>query len=359
MKIAFVLGEFPTLSETFILNQIIGLIQHGYQVDIYAKYCRNEPKIHPDIHRYGLLERTYYDPFTPEKKTYDIIHCHFGLSGLDGLKLLELGILEGMLITSFHGFDVTLYPLKFGIDIYQQLFQRGDLFTGGTSFIINKALALGCPKEKIIKLPVGIDTVKYSFHERKVRFNEPIKLLTVARLVEKKGIEYSLRSVAKTISSYPNLEYNIIGDGYLREALETLIKELGICEKVKILGWMTQDEIIEFYSNADIFILASVTAANGDQEGQGLVLQEAQAIGIPVLSTIHNGIPDGVLDGESGFLVAEKDVDALTQKLNYLIENPIKRVEMGKVGRKFIEDYYDNEKLIERLITIYKQMLKV
>ena len=122
---------------------------------------------------------------------------------------------------------------------------------------------------------------------------------------------------------------------------------------------MNQDEIIDFYYNAHIFILASVTAANGDQEGQGLVLQEAQATGLPVLSTIHNGIPDGVLDGTSGFLVAEKDVDALAAKLNYLIENPRSRIEMGKAGRKFIENYYDNKKITEQLIKLYQQILKV
>lgn len=346
MKIAFVVGDFPALSETFIVNQIIGLIQHGYQVDIYARHSRNEPKIHPDIYRYGLLERTYYAPFKPEKQTYDIIHCHFGPYGLDGLRLLELGRLQGKLITSFYGFDVTLYPLKFGNDIYQHLFQIGDCFIGISSFIVDKALALGCPKDKIIKLPIGIDTLKYSFYPRKTRSDEPIKVLTVARLVEKKGIEYSLKAVAKTISNYPKLEYNIIGDGYLRESIQKLIQELGLSNQVKLLGWMNQDEIIDFYYNAHIFILASVTAANGDQEGQGLVLQEAQATGLPVLSTIHNGIPDGVLDGTSGFLVAEKDVDALAAKLNYLIENPRSRIEMGKAGRKFIENYYDNKKLL-------------
>ncbi|MEM9090979.1 MAG: glycosyltransferase, partial [Cyanobacteria bacterium P01_F01_bin.53] len=93
-------------------------------------------------------------------------------------------------------------------------------------------------------------------------------------------------------------------------------------------------------------------------EGQGLVLQEAQATGLPVLSTIHNGIPDGVLDGESGFLVAEKDINALAEKLNYLIENPKARIEMGKIGRKFMEEHYDNEKITKKLINLYKQILK-
>jgi colanic acid/amylovoran biosynthesis glycosyltransferase len=122
---------------------------------------------------------------------------------------------------------------------------------------------------------------------------------------------------------------------------------------------MTQDEVRELYADSHIFILSSVTAANGDREGQGLVLQEAQAMGLPVLSTLHNGIPDGVLDGESGFLVPEKDADALAEKLTYLIENPENWPEMGLAGRKFVEERYDINKLNDRLVKIYEQILNV
>ncbi|NEP43525.1 MAG: colanic acid biosynthesis glycosyltransferase WcaL, partial [Okeania sp. SIO2H7] len=163
--------------------------------------------------------------------------------------------------------------------------------------------------------------------------------------------------VAKVVKTYPNIIYKIVGEGHLREPLEKLIAELGVAEKVHLLGWMTQDEVRQLYADSQIFILSSVTAANGDKEGQGLVLQEAQAMGLPVLSTFHNGIPDGVLDGESGFLVPEKDADALAEKLTYLIENSQIVPKMGRAGRKFVEERYDINKLNDRLVEIYENLL--
>lgn len=87
------------------------------------------------------------------------------------------------------------------------------------------------------------------------------------------------------------------------------------------------------------------------------MLQEAQAMGLPVLSTLHNGIPDGVLDGESGFLVPERDENALAEKLSYLVENPSVWSDMGRAGRAHVEKNYDINKLNDRLIEIYQQVL--
>lgn len=408
MRIAFLVTHFPALSETFILNQITGLVDRGHEVDIYAKVPRNEPKLHSDVEKYNLLKCTYYEPRIPRnlilrllhnlwlvfssyskdpactlrslnvfkygkqawslrllflvipflgKQPYDIVHCHFGPNGLKALPLIELGVLKGKLITSFYGYDVTMYPLQNPQDIYRQLFEKGSLYTGITAFLIDKVRALGCPKDKLVKLPIGVDLSKYMFQERTLESNEPIKIITVARLVEKKGIEYSIKALAKVVERYPNLEYQIVGDGYLRESLEVLIKELNLLGKVKLLGWMTQEEVRQLYSNAHIFILSSVTASDGDQEGQGLVLQEAQAMGLPVLSTLHNGIPDGVLNGESGFLVPERDVDALAEKLVYLIEHPEICPEMGRTGRAHVEAHYDVNKLNDQLVKIYQHLM--
>ncbi|WP_342586770.1 glycosyltransferase [Limnoraphis robusta] len=209
----------------------------------------------------------------------------------------------------------------------------------------------------MVKLPMGLNLSLYQFKARYLQANEPVKIITVARLVEKKGIEYSIRAVAQVLKEYPNLIYRIVGDGGLRESLEQLIRELNVSENVKILGWMTQEEVRQLYTDSHLFILSSVTATDGDKEGQGLVLQEAQAMGLPVLSTIHNGIPDGVLDGKSGFLVPEKDVDALAEKLSFLLKNPEKWLEMGQSGRAFVEENYEINKLNDQLVEIYSKLI--
>jgi colanic acid/amylovoran biosynthesis glycosyltransferase len=132
---------------------------------------------------------------------------------------------------------------------------------------------------------------------------------------------------------------------------------LSVSDNIEFLGWCDQNEVIRFYTESDVFILASVTSRDGDQEGQGLVLQEAQAMELPVISTHHNGISEGVLDGKTGFLVAERDVDALAGRLVQLIENPEIRHEMGSQGRKFVEQHFDIKKLNEKLVEIYEGLL--
>jgi len=405
MRIAVVMSTFPALSETFILNQITGLIDRGHDVDIYAERPSSNRKAHPDVEKYDLLKRTYYfarpesyslrlmrgvrlvltnffknpvitlqslnafqygraatslallyaiTPFL-RRPTYDIIHCHFGPNGINAAMLKEIGILRGKLITTFHGYDATSYPQMHGKEAYKHLFSKGDIFTGGTHFMINKVVALGCPEYKIIKHPVGVNISEYKFKERTLLENQKVKVLTVGRLVEKKGIEYSIRAIAEVAKVFPNIHYSIVGDGLLHEQLKKLISDLKVEDTVKLLGWKTQDEVRQFYADSSIFVLSSVTTASGDQEGQGLVLQEAQAMGMPVISTLHNGIPDGVLDGESGFLVPERDVNALTNKLLYLIEHPEKWAEMGKAGRKFVEEKFDIDILNDQLVKIYKE----
>ncbi|HZX15153.1 MAG TPA: glycosyltransferase, partial [Thermodesulfobacteriota bacterium] len=291
------------------------------------------------------------------KKSYDLIHAHYGSNGLIGAILKEAGVFRGKLITSFHGYDFSKLINERGSETYKELFRIGDLFTANTNFTKGKLIELGCSKSKIVMLPVGMDINFFNFRERYLRDRSLVKLLTIARMVEKKGLEYAIKAVSRVAQKYSNIEYNIIGDGILRSRLENLIKGLGISDKINLLGWKTQEELKSLLQEAHIFILTSVTAGDGDMEGQGLVLQEAQAVGLPVLSTLHNGIPEGVIDGKSGFLVPERDVDALVKKLEYLIEHPELWPEMGRYGRKFVEERYDIQKLNQRLVKIYEAIL--
>ena len=406
MKIAFIVSIFPALSETFILNQITGLLDLGHDVDIFSNVTPNEDKVHSDFTSYRLIERTHYFDIPDKKidrvikaikilliwffryplvilkalniikyrsfynclnnlffvaqflgKKYDIIHCHFGPNGILGIRLKELGI-PGKYITSFHGFDVNSYVKKHGKDVYKNLFEKVDLCTVNTDFTGRKVKALGCEHTKITKLPVGLDIRRFPFKERKIRPENKVNIFTVARLVEVKGVEYSIRAVAKLLKTHSNICYRIAGDGHLREELQGLISRLGAQNKVILLGWKTQDEVQELYEKSHIFVLSSVIASNDDQEGQGLVLVEAQAMGLPIISTLVGGIPEGVLDGKSGFLIPERNVDVLAERLQCLIEHPEVWPEMGRCGRNFVEKHYDINKLNQQLVKIYQNLLR-
>ena len=128
-------------------------------------------------------------------------------------------------------------------------------------------------------------------------------------------------------------------------------------DNIKLLGWKTQAEVADLLKASDILLAPSVTTENGEEEGIPGVIMEAFAQGLPVVSTYHAGIPEVVKDGESGFLVAERDVDALAERLERLIEHPELRFAMGQNGRRFVEEHYDVDKLNDRLVRIYQQLL--
>jgi colanic acid/amylovoran biosynthesis glycosyltransferase len=181
--------------------------------------------------------------------------------------------------------------------------------------------------------------------------------LTVGRLVEKKGLEYAVRAVALARRTCPNLRYEIIGDGPLRPALGELVDKLNLAPIVSLLGAADCDFVRRKMAATDLFMLPSVTANDGDQEGIPVSLMEAQACGLPVLSTRHSGIPELVADGESGFLVAERDVEALASRLTYLIEHPESWPRMGRAGRTIVESRFNIEALNRDLLQIYEHAI--
>lgn len=358
MRIAVVVHGFPVVSETFITNQITGLIDAGHEVDIYAASQGNCRTVDPRVHEYKLLERTHYRPWAPHSfRSYEIIHCHFGPIGSKLVQSRAQGFPDAKVVTSFHGYDVSSYPREYGSDIYNELFHMGDYFTANTAYTAARVIALGCPIDKITKLPEGLELSKYPFRPRTIFPGEKIRILTVARLVEKKGLEYALRAVSEIRKSYPTIEYQVAGDGYLRRLLEMQIADHNLSNCIRLLGDCTPDEVRMLLDQAHIFVLPSITAANGDQEGQALVLQEAQATGLPVVSTLHNGIPEGVLDGVSGILVPEKDSHALAEKIMHLVRHSNVWPQMGRAGRSFVEKHYDIAKLNRQLCEIYDHVL--
>jgi len=412
MKIAFVVLGFPELSQTFILNQITGLIDRGHSVDIYAlKGSEIETsKVHPDVEKYQLLARTcYYSvpnvpknilwrfakgfwllsaklyrnpqiwlrslnifqysnamslrplykviPLLEKPNHYDIIHCQFGLCGLQAMSLRKFGLLQGKLVVAFRGFDISEFIQQHGDGVYHELFTAGDFFLTNCDYFRQRLLKLGCAEDKVIVHRSGLDCQRFIFNPAKVDYQPVIQIVTSGRLVEKKGIEYAIRAVAKVAKIQPRIEYKIIGDGPLKQALQQLIEDLNVSNTIQLLGWKDQQEIIEILKKSHIFIAPSVTAKSGDQDAPVNVLKEAMAIGLPVISTYHGGIPELIQDNISGFLVPERDADAIAEKISYLLNNPQIWVPITQAARLQVEENYDLHKLNDELVDIYQQLL--
>lgn len=408
MKIVFIVSTFPKLSETFILNQITGLLDMGCEVKIFAKCKGREKKVHVAVEYYGLMAHThffnipnilfffslkaivhmmvicfrspakiyrllkknllrrsemsirsfyYIYPFL--KTNFDIIHCQFGLNGLIGLALKRAGV-ESRLITTFHGRDLSAVITEKGDDVYKNLFQEGDLFLAVSEHWKEKLICLKCNPEKIKVHRMGIDLEEFKYVEREIPPGKDVKLLTIGRLVEKKGHEYAIQAVARIVrkNKNRNIEYTIAGDGPLRNRLKSLVLELGMENHIKFLGDVEKKETIALYRQADIFLLPSVTASDGDQEGIPVVLMEALATGLPAIATYHSGIPELINDRKTGFLVPEKDISALAQALDYVLENPQECSVIGREGRKLVEEKFNIKRQNQELLQIYKSQLE-
>ncbi|HYT62047.1 MAG TPA: glycosyltransferase [Haliangiales bacterium] len=286
----------------------------------------------------------------PQKKKYDVLHAHFGPAG-NSFRFART-LWQAPMIVSFHGYDYSTLPRKEGTDMYRRLFQTADAITVNSEYTGRQVEKLGCPAAKLHRLPVGLDPEEFPFRERTLHDGGPIRILTVARLIEIKGHEYVIRALAKVRERHPAICYDVVGDGPLRRNLGDLAARLGVQDRVVFHGALDSAGVRRLLAEAQLFVLASVNVA-GDQEGQGLVLQEAQAAGLPVVATQHGGLPEGILPDQSGFLVAERDVDGLAERLNFLVEHPEIWPMMGRAGRRFVETRYDIRKLNSLLERIY------
>ncbi len=145
----------------------------------------------------------------------------------------------------------------------------------------------------------------------------------------------------------------MVGDGVLREQLQQMIEGMGIERQVKLLGWKTQEEVKILLEESHVLVAPSVTSDSGDQEGIPTAIKEAMASGLPVISTLHSGIPELVVDGVSGLLVSERDAASIADALAYLISHPERCKEMGQAGRRQVEQKFDTNSLNKKLEELY------
>lgn len=409
MKIAHVVSRFPALSHTFIQNQIVDCLIEGHDVDIYANgSLPPDEQVHPEFEEYRLAERLHYSPKMPANRAvrvaaslplfaraamarpdavlrslnvsrygvhattlrliytmmpflkapkYDIIHCHYGPMAVNTVFMQELGLIPAPMVTTFYGYDVHRFPQKWNKIGYRPLLNHPSRILALSEHMKRELVEKGFSADRIHVHHLEIDCSQFAFKARTLEEGQPPRLLSIARLVPKKGIGDAIRAVEKVIADFPDLQYHVLGDGELRGEMETLIRDLGLERHVHLEGWKAQKEVIEYLGKAHLFILPSVTVADGDQEGTPTALMEAMAMGLPILSTRHSGIPEVVPDGEAGFLVEENDVDALAQKLRQLLNNPQDWEAMGRAGRVQAEEEFNRTVLRGRLMQHYREVI--
>jgi len=288
-----------------------------------------------------------------------IIHAHFGHNGSRALwSKSKLGM---PLVTSFYGYDVSETALLEKYEHkYAELFEGGDLFLALGPLMRERLIEIGCPPAKAEIQRIALPLDRISFRPRKPkRPGEEVRLLFAGRFVEKKGLIYALQALRQVTENNTDVSLRIAGDGPMRPSIEAYVKEKDLGRYVRFLGFLPYMELMTELDRADLFIHPSITAENGDSEGTPTVILEAQAFGLPVISTYHSDIPHIVVPGESALLSAERDVDALAGNILHLLKNQDRWEPMGLEGHRFVSANHNVVREIETLESRYDTLLQL
>jgi glycosyltransferase involved in cell wall biosynthesis len=281
-----------------------------------------------------------------------LVHAHFAPDGLSALPLARsLGV---PLIVTLHGYDVTKSDAA--TNQYRNLWEQASLFLCVSEFIRERALDKGFPATKLRVQYIGVDERLFASAPQSSSLSEK-KVLFVGRLVEKKGCQYLIEAMQRVQATTHNVRLTIIGDGPLRSSLEKKALDLGVA--VDFLGAQNSSSIRSHMLQSTVFCAPSVTASDGDSEGFGIVFLEAQAMGVPVVSFRHGGIPEAVNDGETGLLAPEGDVEGLAERLLHYLQDETARRAAGEAARVFVQEHFSLHRRTSELESIYEDVLQV
>ena len=385
MKIAFFVADYPNTSETFVARQIAGMHALGHEVVIIAgrhHYGESDPldaqipiyAIRRKGSRIAALLRVVGQSLTSADARrrlgaiirsgigrqraavadmvmtpanlgdYDAIVAHFGPAGVRAMDLRQAGVLGGPLAVVFHGKDMSDHcTLKLQLRHYCRLFREAELLLPISELWRRRLLDWGAPPERITVLRMGVDIDRFEPAEDDRPLHRPLQALSVARLVEKKGLRYAIEGVRGAAAM---IDFDIIGYGPLEGELAALAKAGG--NRIRLLGKRTHAEVFQRLAHADVFLLPSVVAAGGDMEGIPVALMEAMALGVVVIASRHSGIPELIEDGVDGLLVDERSGDQIAVALDRLAAGKIdiaglRRRARAKVARDFNNAILDRE----------------
>jgi teichuronic acid biosynthesis glycosyltransferase TuaC len=210
---------------------------------------------------------------------------------------------------------------------------------------------LGVPQNKIKVFPAPVDVDKLQPGEPVL---EPRRyILSVAQLERRNDFPTLLKAVQTLVNSIEEIELRVVGEGKERSNLERMVRQLGLEEHVVFMGYLPDDELIEEYRGASLFVLAS------RQEGIGIVFLEAMAYGLPVVATNSGGAADPVVHGQTGFLVPVGDWSTLAQYMLQVLKNPRLAQRLGNAGRKKAVNEYSFDVISHQLDSIYAEVFSV
>lgn len=370
MRICITRSSRNAYSETFIRDQIAGFSKLA---EVYTIYSGRLPEKKEDgtllnsklfwlLHKIvkGFAGRNNFFGNYGVKKylqdnKIDVVLANYGMPASHIMPICkELNI---PLLVIFHGHDATdIKLLKEYRNKYKKLFEYASYILPVSQDMKKGLITIGANPQKIKVIPCGVDSSKF---KPGITNEEKKNFLSVGRFTEKKGPLHTIKAFHKVLKKFPETKLVMVGGkSDLFEKCENLVNELNINNSVIFTGVLNSEEVANLMKTSMAFVQHSITAPNGDMEGTPVGILEASASGLPVVSTLHGGIKEAVIHGKTGFLVEEKEDNAMADYMIKLLENPEKATEMGVNGRNHIIENYLQENQIKKIYELAEKAMR-
>ena len=400
MKVAFKFYAFPSVSETFIVSNIIAAIDSGVDANLIVNQINSiEKSSQKDlIQQYDLLKRTYqfdqpanqyvrwtsflkrlFNPvyagyfvrmcilkrkltlahmfhlgFYRQFRDVDVFHVHFSINVEPLLALKAIGYIKSKIVVTFHGFDAhDMFVNRNKSRLLSRYNEYVDHITVNSGYLKEVLIDQGFRADQLDIVPIGIDTTAFSTTGPISHQSAPFKLISVGRLIPLKGHHLGIQVLANLLDKGLDVTYTIIGNGAQMQSLKDQVNTLGIQERVFFKGELSQKKIQELLPQHHCFLMTSVF--DGERrEAYGVVSVEAQSMGLPVIAFDSGGVSSTLDANRSGILVDEGDTSAMTEAVSRLIEEPVLFNKMSTEAQNFARTQRDLKQTVAKYLECYK-----
>jgi colanic acid/amylovoran biosynthesis glycosyltransferase len=318
-------GAFPVYDHEgkFLIKSKLGLLSYLFQKRILKKK--------------SIGVRTKALSAYLQAQHIDVVFAEFGMVGAMVTQACQLAKVP--LVIHFHGADVHHRPTVAAyFDLYQKAFAYASGLISVSHDMVDALKQLGAPAGKITWCPCGVDTAAFPLID--ISNNGP-NFISIGRFVEKKSPASVIKAFQLVANKIPEAKLVMVGNGPLFEESQNLVKELQLENKITLTGVLKPNEIRELMASSRCFVQHSVTAQSGDKEGTPVTILEASSSGLAVVSTLHTGIKDAVINGETGYLVPEHDIEQMAERMIAIASSVDLAVKLGKAARQHIINVYD------------------
>lgn len=281
--------------------------------------------------------------FLKEEKV-EVVLAEYGITGARVWRVCKHAGVP--LIIHFHGFDAYFYDTirRYGKS-YRAMFEYATFIVGVSRHMCSTLIALGAPPEKVAYNPYGPNS---RFFDLRPDYSGGV-FVASGRFTDKKAPHITVEAFALALKKCPEIRLVMAGEGEHLEKCKQIVHRLGVSESITFTGALSHDKIMELFSGAAAFLQHSVRPENGDSEGTPVAILEASAAGLPVISTRHAGIPDVVLEEDTGILVEEYDINGYAEAIVRLASDRQLAQKMGERGRARVLGHFTLERHISEL----------